>query len=613
MSQKRRGTTHKGKHAALPDGAYDPASSPRLAERVGERGLSVRFCGEDGRTATYDIGALPLPGWHEPLAAAWAKRIGPDGSVRTETTARNLFTSLTAFVRFLAERPVPPMSPQDLKRSDVVAFYNSLALRRRYSWHPVRDVRGVLAQPPLSDLVSVEVSDYLRTRNKGPRCFGPNGYSDAEYQRILRAARSDVAAIRDRITAGRELVRRWNDDRESLSAAQAPLSKTLSKISASGLVPIDQKLDAAQLKESRAHLASNLFITVKDVKPMMALFVALTGLNVESLKEIPTEHRVIEGLAVEVQFVKRRGPGKRWNRSATWEIGPAGRELHTPGGLYLLFLDLMRPSRQFAESDGFWAVWRNGLWRNGSKSGEAVKSEHKNPFADSLHTDLLPPHLWENAHGLMADSEDDDPPELLVVNMSRIRKTGEIRRTKEQGGHLPSAAKTNSVQVLFHSYLRGDAVVRDWADEVLTEALASAEVTALKAHQRVLERNGGSLTVVQTDSSEDHQTAWASCKEPDHHPETEKPCRASFLDCFHCGNCLITPAHLPRLMALFTTLVERRRLLGEVEWWTRYGAVWVALKDDVFPRFTPAQIDAARTEMPHDSLLDLVELPWERT
>jgi hypothetical protein len=213
----------------------------------------------------------------------------------------------------------------------------------------------------------------------------------------------------------------------------------------------------------------------------------------------------------------------------------------------------------------------------------------------------------------MADSQGDDPPEPLIVTMNRIRKTVEIRRTKEQGGHLPSAAKTNSVEVLFRDYLRGDPVVRDWADEVLSEALSSAEEAALNAHQRALARNGGQLEIAPVGSlGDDRETAWASCKEPERHPETDKPCRASFLDCFHCGNCIITPAHLPRLVALFSTLIERRRIVGEVEWWTRYGAVWVALKDDVFPRFTSAQMEAARADMSQDSMLDLVELPWEK-
>jgi hypothetical protein len=59
----------------------------------------------------------------------------------------------------------------------------------------------------------------------------------------------------------------------------------------------------------------------------------------------------------------------------------------------------------------------------------------------------------------------------------------EIRRTKQTGGHLPSAARTNTVPVLFRHYLRGDPTVTAWAEEVIGEAIADAEAAALTAHE----------------------------------------------------------------------------------------------------------------------------------
>jgi hypothetical protein len=47
----------------------------------------------------------------------------------------------------------------------------------------------------------------------------------------------------------------------------------------------------------------------------------------------------------------------------------------------------------------------------------------------------------------------------------------------------------------------------------------------------------------------------------------------SYLDCFHCGNCLITRAHLPAILALIDELADRRTRLGDAEWWQRYGPV----------------------------------------
>lgn len=156
--------------------------------------------------------------------------------------------------------------------------------------------------------------------------------------------------------------------------------------------------------------------------------------------------------------------------------------------------------------------------------------------------------------------------------------------------------------------------MRDWAADVLADALAEAEKAALAAHRRALASVGGLLDVTTEDYGIDggHETAWGSCKDPDRHPQTGKPCRATFLDCFHCQNCLITASHLPRLLALMTALAQRRSTLGEDDWWSRYGHVWAAIREDVLPRFTPAQLDKARAIEPSDALLDLVEAPWEK-
>jgi hypothetical protein len=88
-------------------------------------------------------------------------------------------------------------------------------------------------------------------------------------------------------------------------------------------------------------------------------------------------------------------------------------------------------------------------------------------------------------------------------------------------------------------------------------------------------------------------------------------CQASFLECFHCGNCLITVAHLPRILALLTALQARREQLPEQQWWERYGQTWAAIRHDVLPKFSPAELAQAGLEPHVEALLDLVEPPWE--
>lgn len=105
--------------------------------------------------------------------------------------------------------------------------------------------------------------------------------------------------------------------------------------------------------------------------------------------------------------------------------------------------------------------------------------------------------------------------------------------------------------------------------------------------------------------------SWNRCADPEHHPVTGTACRASLLDCFHCSNATITPAHLPRLLDLLDALDQRRAQLPETDWWSRYGSTWAAIRHDVIPAFSPAELDRAATEKTGDALLDLVENPWE--
>jgi hypothetical protein len=197
------------------------------------------------------------------------------------------------------------------------------------------------------------------------------------------------------------------------------------------------------------------------------------------------------------------------------------------------------------------------------------------------------------------------------------------------GGHLPSAARTNTIPVLFRHYLRGDPTVVSWAGEVIAEAVADAEANALAAHRRAAQAAAGGPLVLAGPATPEqphdagHETGteagvgvvdtpWAACTNPQQHPATGRRCETSFLDCFHCGNCLVTTAHLPRLLALLDALTARRSQLGEHDWWARYGPTWAAIRHDVLTKFSPEQIAEAARDKPTDALLDLVENPWEQ-
>jgi hypothetical protein len=626
-----RGHTGTGRPAKLPVGSYEPP--PALHGPA--HGLVVDFTGEDGRTCHFQVASLPLPGWHPALAASWAARTGPAGSLRTRASATHSWDRLARLIRFLAKRPRPPAEPQRLAAEDLEAFrrHREESVGSIVAAREMHDLGKVFLTAPLRDLVPSAALDPLRERAIGqlaPR----SGYSDGELARIVTAARSDVALVRQRLSVTADLLRRYQQHQEQLSGPERDRAATLADVARTGMAVVPPT-QVAEIMVARLELAKQVFVTRRDLVPMLILLVATTGWNVEAIKELPAEHRVIEGLAVELLVTKRRRGSRRWHSTVTWEIGPPSRELHTPGGLYLLLHRLMAPARALAGTPAFWAVWHSRRGRTDLEQG------CWNPFGRDLNAKLYQA-AWTRSHALYVDQPARvgmqtapggtvEQPALLRVDFIRLKTSIDVRRTRQLGGHLPSAARTNTMPVLFNNYLRGDQTTIDWAQGVVSEAFADVEQSAWAAHRRALEASGRTTLQVipvgdqvqaltdagleqgtaQRAAAGDLDTAWAACRDHEHHPLTGKRCGLSFLDCFHCANCLITHAHLPRLLSLLDALEARRSQMSDEAWWIRYGPAWAAVRFDVLPKFSQAELDHASSVKPRDSMLDLVEPRWE--
>ena len=117
MTRAKNAGTHRGQPTAIPVGSYAPP-----ADVVSDRsGIVVEFIGEDGRSKSFRLDTLPLPGWHRHLGAAFASWSGPAGSRRTLASAESAWASVARFARFLAERPDSPATPERLTAIDVDA------------------------------------------------------------------------------------------------------------------------------------------------------------------------------------------------------------------------------------------------------------------------------------------------------------------------------------------------------------------------------------------------------------------------------------------------------------------------------------------------------------
>jgi hypothetical protein len=652
VNRRGRGSTGTDRRAVLPEPGYEP---PAAVRGLPDGRMVVAFHGDDDRRRVFDVSELPLPGWHEALAAAVVARNGPSGGLRTFAAATTGWGALARLVRFLGSLPQPPASPQQLTVAHLVAFGEHRA--RSTPGTAVRDlseVRILFMLPVLRDKICPEVLDHVQRRIPAPRETDSadagldgsppgsgaakrvsTGYSDGELARLLAALRADAARIRDRIRAGEDLLARYQNDPLALAEKDRATGRILEQMAVTGCVPVS---DPSTVQ--RRELAGQLFLGMADLTPLMLLAAALSERNGETIKELPVRHRVLQERAVELVIVKRRRGATRWFETVTWEIGDPGRELHTPGGFYLLLLELTARSRQWCISPLALCVWRNGY-----SAHLGVADNYVAPFESSLSNTAVLPTAWaaDRARPLLGDphpvttiaADGVSAVSMLAgaplqVSFNRIKTSMEVRRTKRMGGHLPSAAKSNSMPVLFRNYLSGDPVITAWAHEVLDEALLDAEESARQAHERAARAAGGGPRVLSgpvdstvleatgLDPGTAHQvaggdldTGWTACIEHEHHPLTQKPCQVSFLDCFHCGNCLITRDHLPRLLGLLDALAQRRRELPQEMWWARYGPAWVAIRQDILAKFTPAELQHAHADKPHDGLLDLIENPWE--
>jgi len=645
MTRRGRGSTGPGRRTVLPDEGYDPPDPRR--ELPGGRRV-VDFHGDDGRRRVFDIFALPLPGWHEALAAAVAQRTGPAGGLRTFAAATTGWGAVSRLVRFLGSLPQPPASPDQLTVDHLEAFYqHRVRTTPTTALRDLGEARLLLTMTALRDTVCADVLDHIQRRLPAPRDPEPapagtggkrltTGYSDGELARLLAALRADAAEIRDRIRAGEDLLRRYRADPIVLDEPERDRGRLLDLMATTGQVSAPPGTPANPINPQRQELAGQLFLRRRDLPPLMMLAAALAERNGETIKELPVRHRVLEGRAVELVIVKRRRGARRWFETVTWEIGAPGRELHTPGGFYLLMLELTVRSRQWCASPLLWCVWRNGY------AARLGADDHYAPFQDSLSCTAVLPTAWaaNRSRPLLADPQPHAGSDAassggvrqlpLQVSFNRIKTSMEVRRTKRMGGHLPSAVKSNSMPVLFRNYLSGDPVITAWAQEVLGEALVDAEQAARQAHEHAVQAAGrlrvlpgpvdvtalqqaglGEQTARQA-ADGDLDTGWTACVDYDRHPLTRQPCQVTLLDCFHCGNCLVTRDHLPRLLGLLDALAQRRRELTEQAWWARYGPAWVAIRQDILTKFTPAELERSQADKPHDALLDLVENPWEQ-
>jgi len=613
----------KGRSSAMPDGPYKPEAI--RAEQV--KSLKVMFTGEDGRTDVFNFANLSFPAFHADLASAFAARTGPTGGLRTQSSAMNLFASVSRFLAFMATLAQPPTSLSGLTVRHLERFrlHRLESSKEKTAVRDLSSIRLLLRDVTPFDILGQDLCDYLRqplwfTGHNSP---GVPGYSDREFRDLMAAARSDVVAIRDRVRRGERLLETFRAHPGSLTDDERTLAGHLDAMERTGHVPVVRTQLNRPVLEGRLEVARHLFLTDTDLAPLFILGAGLTGRNAETVKDLPAQHRVLDNQAVSVTLTKRRRGKSKARETVHWETGGSdSRQLHTPGGYYLLLHQLTARSRRFSSSTRIWSIWAGTSGRPGANWAiKAASAGHIDPFADRLARSL---HLNQFAerHGLK-----DDNGNPLQISGNRIKTTVEVRTTKAMGGHLPSASRTNTLDVSFAHYLQGDPVVREWADEVLTTALSEAEnhargmvpivVPPARAHQlaedpeRAAAELGTAPQTLQQALGGELDTVASSCLDIEHSPFSDSRCDVSFRTCLRCPNALITHQHLPALLALTDEIEQSRQTMPIDAWVHEHGRTWLALTRLILPHFTEAEQAEAAKNKPAFLGLALLDGPKE--
>ena len=615
-----------GRTSAMPQGRYEPAVTRASAAQT----LIVPFHGEDGRESVYDFERMPFPAFHADFAAAFAARTGPTGGLRTLASAENAYGSVQRFLAFMATLQRPPQSLATLHPRHLQRFrlHRLKTTSDGSATMDTTQIRSLLQSVEPYDKLSATLREDLDRpghARKGKTPAGLPGYSDREFRDLMAAARSDVVAIRERIRKAEQLLDTFRTAPDTLSPEDQAAGLLLDEMDRTGRVrpPWPTGMTMPRYIVHSIEVARQLFLTEADLAPLVILTVGLTGRNGETVKELPAEHRLLENRAVAVNLIKRRRGKATGRETVHWETGVNdSRQLHTPGGMYLLLHQLTERGRRFSGGNRVWNIWTGATGSKGT--GWEAKTEargHIDPFAVRLDR-VLSMTSWASGHGLA-----DDNGEPLKVHLGRVKTAVEVRTTKAMGGHLPSASRTNTMDVSFANYLKGDPVIKEWAEQVMTAALDDAENSARSFRPRVVSpARAQALAAAPEASAAAHHTTpetlgkaldgeldtvAASCLDIDHSPFSSGRCDVSFLTCLRCPNALITARHLPMLLALLDALTQARESMDIDAWVREHGRTWLIITRLILPQFTEAQREEAAKAKPDSLDLDLLHGPKE--
>jgi hypothetical protein len=481
-----------GRRAALPDDGWQPPA--RLL--VDEQRVVVRFTSEDGRAwREFDFARLPVG---RELQVAFARGFerwtGPGGTRKTVESARCAFGYLRPFATYLAGLPTPPRRPGELAASHLDGYLLQRRHLRGFMFEFLAVKATLAGVEGLSDRFAAKLAETQVTRPGPPVALA--SYSQAEFRRILTAARQDVRAVATRIRAHRELLERWRGGEidRGTQRARWELGMILDHVERVGDVPRYGFAPRPPRRWLTRHgtvnqLVSLLHLHWQEAAAFLVLLIGLTGQNGGTIADAPAAHHRPDGEAggTATAIVGLRKPRRGRRRShmdvaladlPDWlgikgvrpDAVTAREELHTPFGVYMLLRELTGPARRIVGTDRLFVFW---VGRGSGGGGLRV----------GALDDMVA--RWGGGKGLTADPAGPDAAALAgpEVASEPLQVTMPRLRLSFLQHHQKAVAHTD--QVLASEYLgrdRGNLLdYQRLVARVLAEQVAKAKASTLLA------------------------------------------------------------------------------------------------------------------------------------
>ena len=578
--------------ASLPPTKY---ARPTLVDAAVRQ---VHFVDPDGRSKVFDFTEVSAaPTLLDDLIRAFASGVAPGGRWRTVTTAEAAAATVKHLARYLTEFHPDVVSLTDLNAEVWWAWRSEKEQNTRWPGQ-VTMMRALLSEAtPLPQ----STRRAMRAKAVKPRKRLPenDAYTREEFTTIRNAANQRVNQALRRIEANTAVLQRYLDGGEP---ADAPSFRTqgtrwtagsmLVHLSRTGTMPSQYLAWAVSRRDcfdlrGVTNPAQALFPSIDEVLNLMVLLVCERGFNLSVMNALTVDSfRASDPDTEEPVHTVGVDKPRRGTRRYSTEIlaGEAGK-------LWERTVTLTQPCR-----DALGALGR-------PTDKLLVAHRHQNLTSEGpFRTE------WTNAClGTTTASRTADGP---TWTFRRLRLTEQV---------LNQTARQNTETESEDIYRRPDPLTAETASETITAGMndavahahASTHVRAMNTDEVEQARRNPEAAAATLDVPVHTlklllagrlDTPTAACVDFFGSPfaaEAGQPCPASFFACFACGNAVITPRHLPRLVTLLDALDDIATVVTPVRWDRDFAEHYARLRTVLTTNATTAEITQVRGDA-HD-------------